>query len=171
MVELELFREGMGAVAETGSGPRQTNELLANILNIEPGAPVDPKMLCHIAGALRDWSEEWIRRFDQMPSGIDIELGVLRLGPLFFCFAAAELFSETGLELQSCHTDELVTPVAYASPLIGYLPTDEALKQGGYEVEHAYRFYGHPAPFAAGSESRVGAAFDAMIKQLKEIEL
>jgi len=168
--ELQLFGEGMGAVAETGSGPHDTMALLANILNIEPGASVDHEMLRHIAGSLREWSDVWIQRFDQMPSGTDLELGVLKLGPLFFCFAAAELFSETGLELQSRYPDELVTPVAYSSPLIGYLPTDEALEEGGYEVEHAYRFYGHPGPFAAGSERKVCDAFDALIKQVKEVE-
>ncbi|MGW8181957.1 MAG: hypothetical protein ACWGQW_24785, partial [bacterium] len=150
--ELQLFRDGMGAVADTGLGPNDTMALLANILNIEPGASVNPEMLRHIAGSLREWSVEWIRRFDQMPSATNLEMGVLRLGPLFFCFAAAELFSETGLTLQSRYPDELVTPVAYSSPLIGYLPTDEALQEGGYEVEHAYRFYGHPGPFATGSE-------------------
>lgn len=168
--ELKLFGEGMGAVAETGSGPHDTMELLANILNIEPGVSVDPEMLCHIAGSLRQWSDEWIQGFDLMPSGTDLEIGVLRLGPLFFCFAAAELFSETGLALQSLHPGDLVTPVAYASPLIGYLPTDEALEEGGYEAEHAYRFYGHPGPFADGSERRVCDAFDALIRQVKEVE-
>jgi hypothetical protein len=145
-------------------------ELLSNILNIEPDASVDPKMLRHIASALREWSSEWVERFDKMQPGIDLELAVLRLGPLLFCFAAAELFSETGLELQALHPEEMVIPVAYASPLIGYLPTDEALELGGYEVEHAYRFYGHPGPFAAGSEGRVRGALNAMIKGVKEGE-
>ncbi len=168
--ELSQFDEGMKAVAQTGSGPERTMRTLANILNIEPESPVDRSMLQHIASALREWSTDWLHNFDQMPSGNDIELGVLRLGPLWFCFAAAELFSETGFELQSRHPDQIIIPVAYASPLVGYLPTDEALEQGGYEVEHAYRFYGHAAPFAAGSERRVCDCFDAMIRQLKEVE-
>jgi hypothetical protein len=45
----------------------------------------------------------------------------------------------------------LVNVVGYSSPLVGYLPTDEALIKGGYEVDYAYRFYGHPAQSDKGS--------------------
>ena len=109
-------------------------------------------MLRYIADALRAWSEKILTRHSTLPDGCSLSAKVWRLGPLVFCFVAAELFAETAIELQNSFPDRCVTTTGYCSPLVGYLPTDEALGEGGYEVEYAYRFYGHPGPFAAGSE-------------------
>jgi hypothetical protein len=153
--ELEAFRNGMRMIASTGSGPATVMSILANILNVEPGAQPDPAMTRYIAAALSQWSQELLEGYDDLPRGCDLAIKVWRLGPLVFCFIAAEVFVETAIQLQEAFPDRLVMLVGYGSPLIGYLPTDEALREGGYEVEYAYRFYGHHAPFARGSEPAV----------------
>jgi neutral ceramidase len=153
--ELHAIRQGMRDISETGSGPEQMTAILANILNVEPGQLPDPHMLRYLAGALSQWSDKILNRYGSLPSGCDLRAKVWRLGALVFCFVPAEVFAETAIELQSAFPDRCVTTVAYSSPLVGYLPTDEALLEGGYEVEYAYRFYGHPAPFAKGSEPAV----------------
>jgi hypothetical protein len=142
-------------IASTGSGPATVMSILANILNVEPGAQPDPAMTRYIAAALSQWSQELLEGYDDLPRGCDLAIKVWRLGPLVFCFIAAEVFVETAIQLQEAFPDRLVMLVGYGSPLIGYLPTDEALREGGYEVEYAYRFYGHHAPFARGSEPAV----------------
>ena len=155
IAELDAIRRGMQEIAETGSGPDPVMAILANILNVEPGQQVDPLMLRCIAGALHQWSNQILNRYASLPGGCDLSAKVWKLGPLVFCFVAAEVFAETAIEIQNAFPDRCVTTVAYSSPLVGYLPTDEALLEGGYEVEYAYRFYGHPAPFVRGSEPAV----------------
>jgi len=153
--ELEEFRSGMQVIARTGSGPLSIMSILANIMNVEPGEQPDPAMTRFIAAALSQWSQELLEKYDEVPTGADLAIKVWRLEPLVFCFIAAEVFVETAIQLQDTFPDRVITVVGYASPLVGYLPTDEALLEGGYEVEYAYRFYGHPAPYAKGSEPAV----------------
>jgi hypothetical protein len=153
--ELEQFRNGMQTIARAGSGPPSIMSILANILNVEPGEQPDPAMARFIAAALSQWSQELLEKYDDVPTGADLAIKVWRLEPLAFCFIAAEVFVETAIQLQETFHDRMITVVGYASPLVGYLPTDDALLEGGYEVEYAYRFYGHPAPFAKGSEPAV----------------
>ena len=38
--------------------------------------------------------------------------------------------------------------LGYANGDIGYIPTQPAYAQGGYEVEDAYKYYGYPAALA-----------------------
>jgi hypothetical protein len=152
---LNAIRKGMREIAETGSGPPRLMAVLADILNVEPGHQADPVMVRYIAGALREWSDLILNRHSSLPGGCDLLAKVWKLGPLVFCFIAAEVFAETATELQKAFQDRCITTVGYGSPLVGYLPTDDALLEGGYEVEYAYRFYNHPAPFAKGSEPAV----------------
>jgi hypothetical protein len=164
--ELEAIRAGMTRISETGRGPDSTMLLLANILNVEPGAEAEPALVRHTAAALAQWSCETLKcRSDNRPARLAVD--VLRLGPLWFAFVAAELFAETGLALQARFPESIIVPVGYASPLLGYLPTDDALDEGGYEVGFAYRFYGHPAPFARGSEAKVRARIEEMVLSMQ----
>lgn len=160
--EAAAFGDGMREIARTGNGPENLIAVLADIMNVEPGQEPEPAMLKHIAGALAEWSESIGAGSD---TACPLWVAAWRTGPLVWCFAAAELFAETAIALQNLFPDLVVNTVAYCAPLVGYLPTDEALAEGGYEVEYAYRFYGHPAPFARGSEPAVaGWMRDAVLR-------
>jgi hypothetical protein len=157
----------MTEIARTGQGPESTLLLLKNILNVKPDLEVDPSLLQHTAATLADWASQILESpGENRPCALALD--VLRLGPLWFVFVAAELFAETGLALQNRFPDSVVVPVGYASPLLGYLPTDEALDEGGYEVDFAYRFYGHPAPFARGSEPALRGRIEEMILSMAD---
>jgi hypothetical protein len=49
---------------------------------------------------------------------------------------------------------------------MGYIPDREALSLGGYEVNEAWRFYGHPAAFSPESEERMVEAARKMLVNL-----
>lgn len=164
--ELRETNIAMCKIAETGSGPAEAITTLADILNTEPGHAPDPVMMRYIAGALAEWSILQLEKKNTSgAAGCDLSLKVLRLGPLVFCFVAAEVFVETALALKEAFPDRIVNIVGYASPMVGYLPTDEAIEDGGYEAEYAYRFYGHPAPWAKGSEGTVVHELKGLILQ------
>jgi neutral ceramidase len=164
--EVEAIRDAMARISETGTGPESTMLLLANILNIEPGAARDSALVRHTAATVAQWSSEVLER-TRSDVSVSLAVNLLRIGPVWLVFAAAELFAETALALQAGFPEGLVTPIAYASPLVGYLPTDEALDEGGYEVDFAYKFYGHPAPFARGSEPKARATIEKMMRSMQ----
>jgi len=153
--QLTALGDGMGRIAETGEGPDAEMAILANILNVKPGDRPEAAMLRFLAGALRSWSEQCLAGYDRLPQTCELALKTWVLGELVFCAVGAEVFAETALAIQQAIPGRLVNVVGYAGPLVGYLPTDEALDEGGYEVDHAYRFYGHPSTFAKGSEPAV----------------
>ena len=80
---------------------------------------------------------------------------IWRLGNIVLVFLAAEIFSSTGLKIRELSNQLSILPVSYLASLVGYLPDEESLAIGGYEVDDAWRFYGQPAPFARESEERM----------------
>jgi hypothetical protein len=164
---LREFFDGMQLIAATGNGPQREMAELANVLNVEPGQEPEPKMMRYIASVLQQWSGELLESSAQRQAeGRELSMSVWELGPVTLCFVAAEVFVETAIALRQGWGDRLLGMVGYASPLVGYLPTDEALDEGGYEVEYAYRFYGQPAPFAKGSEPAVVRAIRQAISAI-----
>ena len=158
---------GMKLVAETGSGPDQQVKELANILNVNPGQEPDPEMMKHTASALQQWSKELLEdSIERCPAGCDLPITVWKIGEVVLCSVGAELFVETATAICNEFPDLTVVFIGYGSPLVGYLPTDGALDEGGYEVEYAYRFYGRPAAFSKGSEPAVAAKIAELIQSL-----
>jgi len=165
---LRQMRDSMAALAETGQGTEHAMKTLADILNIKPGDQVPPKRLRHIAATLQQWSGNMLERSRSPSAGTcDLALAAWRLGPADLCFVAAEAFIETAIRLSQAFPPRTVNLVAYAAPLVGYLPTDEALGEGGYEAAEAYIFYNHPAPFAHGSEPLAAHTLQSMIRELE----
>ncbi|MBX7255718.1 MAG: hypothetical protein K1Y02_05115 [Candidatus Hydrogenedentes bacterium] len=164
--ELIAMGEGMKQIAETGHGPQRELQELSNILNVEVGREPDPLMLRYIAGVLRNWTAEQIGVAEgNQARTCPLDVKVLRIGHVVLCFVAAEVFAETALAIQETFPELCVALVGYASPIVGYLPTDEAMDEGGYEVAYAFKFYGHPAAFARGAE----ALTVATLKELVEV--
>ena len=164
--DLALIEERMDHLSRFGSGDADSIAELSNILNVKRGEEPDPEMLKHIASILRDWAKMTRRGRRSRPKDCALQLSVVRLGKIALAFVAAEVFVETAHALQKAFPDSIVQIAAYASPLVGYLPTDNALVEGGYEPNYAYRFYGHPAPFAAGSEERLISSVKKAVRHL-----
>ncbi|MEZ2334648.1 hypothetical protein AB6735_03400 [Mucilaginibacter sp. RCC_168] len=59
---------------------------------------------------------------------------VIRIGELAIVFLPGEPFVETALDIEDRSPFTYTIVVAYAENNIGYIPTEEALKQGGYEA-------------------------------------
>ena len=154
--ELQQLQTGMEIIARTGDGPPETINILADILNVKPGVRLESGLARHIAAIIRRWAGLAMPVAETgRANPCQLETAVWRLGKLVFCFAAAEVFVETAIRLQAAFPNEIITLLGYKSPLAGYLPTDEALEEGGYEAAYAYRFYNHPAPFTKGSEDKL----------------
>jgi neutral ceramidase len=67
---------------------------------------------------------------------MEIELQGIRIGDAIFIAVPAEVFVEIGLELKK-RAPQKTFIVGIANGYIGYMPTNEAYKDGGYEVVSA----------------------------------
>jgi hypothetical protein len=76
----------------------------------------------------------WLRR---TMAGDDIELGCLRLGRASVLHMPGELFIEYQLAAQRLRPDRFVAMAAYADYAPGYIGTEIAYEQGGYETSPA----------------------------------
>jgi hypothetical protein len=141
---------------------------LGNIMNFKPGEPPEPGKAAYAARAL---ARAGRRTLAAIEAGRPLEpcplrLSVWRFGETVLAFAAAELFAQTGLRLQALYPELTILPVTCLAPLIGYVPDEAAMGQGGYEVADAWRFYGHPAPFALDSEQRIVDTLQTLIASI-----
>ena len=92
---------------------------------------------------------------------LDTRIGVARIGNAAFVFLPGEPFVEIALAIREASPREFTAVVGYAEDYIGYVPTDRAFANGGYETGP-----GRWSQVAPGSEAIVG---DAAIKLLKEL--
>lgn len=62
------------------------------------------------------------------------QVAALRMGDAAFCFIPGEPFAETGLAIRANSPFRSTFVAGYAEGSIGYIPTDEAFREGGYET-------------------------------------
>jgi hypothetical protein len=139
---------------------------MANIMNCAPNAIGDPAPHVFNARTLAGCARRILDAKEKPLPPCPLSTAVWDLGGVQFHFAAAELFAVTGLCLKQLAPDKVCLPVGCCAPLVGYLPTREATKQGGYEADYAWRYYGHLAPFAADSEEKVRQLFQELLKEI-----
>jgi neutral ceramidase len=77
------------------------------------------------------------RRDAGWPDGrerVEAELTLARIGPALFLFFPGEPFVETGLACRVQSPFAWTAVIGYAGDSIGYIPTDRAFDEGGYET-------------------------------------
>lgn len=102
--------------------------------------PAEEQRVCSI---FLDWCEAAKTAVESrsFPGQIGVSLQVISIGELSLVGVGGELFASTGRVIRTMIGDPCLV-VGYANGNIGYLPTAQAFKQGGYEVEEASKLYG-----------------------------
>lgn len=77
-----------------------------------------------------------------------------------------ETFTGIGMKVKAMSPGGFTMFASITDGCIGYLPTDEAHEEGGYEVDLAPYAYRFPGPFATGAEKK---ALDAVAHALNEV--
>ena len=105
---------------------------------------------------MRLWAERKIVRLDrekQLPTSVTITAHGVQLGKgLRLIGLEGEAVAGLGLLIQDFYQQGITFPLGYTNGAQLYLPTENMLKEGGYEVESYYE-YGQPAPIAKGFEN------------------
>jgi hypothetical protein len=99
-----------------------------------------------VSSRLHFGTESWDR---------EAELQALRLGPVVFVAAPAELFAETCLNTKSQLKPDPIFISTYTNGYLGYVPPAEAYSQGGYEVLEAHKYLNLPSAFDPTAEGLV----------------
>ena len=104
---------------------------------------------------MRLWAERQIVRLDrekQLPTSVTITAHGVQLGKsLRLIGLEGEAVAGLGLLIQDFYQQGITFPLGYTNGAQLYLPTENMLEEGGYEVESYYE-YGQPAPIAKGFE-------------------
>jgi neutral ceramidase len=125
-----------------------------------------PLVYGQVHKAMLGWAQDALKMVTEGgPESVRIGLQAISIDGLVLATLPGEAFCEYGLEFRKA-TKSSVMPVGYANGNIGYIPTAEAYKEGGYEVTDAIRYY---AVKMIGPESEQ-IILDAMKGLLAEVE-
>ena len=108
------------------------------------GCTDDSRFSQNARRAYDDWRAETLALLaaERAPQTEAADLQVIRLGPASLVAIGAEVFSHMAVDLRrACGPRTYV--IGYANGDAGYLPPAAVYAEGGYEVEMAYKFYGH----------------------------
>ena len=89
-----------------------------------------------------EWAQSALKMLNEGggPDSVTLDLQVISIGNVVLANLPGEVFCEYGLALKKM-TKSHVIPVAFANGNIGYIPTAEAFIEGGFTIEHDYKYY------------------------------
>lgn len=94
-------------------------------------------------GGLLEWANATaeLARKGEINLKQEIKLQVMRIGDIAIVAIPGEPFIEIALGIKARSGFKYTIVAGYSNGCIGYMPTPEAIEQGGYEVDSAYKFY------------------------------
>lgn len=96
----------------------------------------------------REYAERVIESIEnRLPSSIESEMQIMRLGENVLVFLPGEVFVELGREILEKSPFERTLVAGYSGPYVGYIPTAWAYRGKGYESYESAKMLGRP-PFA-----------------------
>ena len=102
----------------------------------------------------------WVRMYEEQSEPALTEVMVVRIGDLAIVALPGEIFCEIGLEIKHKSPAKHTLIVELANDAIGYVPTEEAFGQGGYE----------PTPGAAAyDQTTAQKLLDSALAQLNKL--
>ena len=116
----------------------------------------DMEQLSELAGKgespYDEWAKEMIRSYPARPDRMTLELNRLDIADGLSLLAMnAEVVVEYGLHVKRASNGN-VWPVPYSNGMIGYVPTDAQIREGGYEPDTSTYYFHMPSRFAEGIE-------------------
>ncbi|MBI1296573.1 hypothetical protein GC175_16585 [bacterium] len=119
----------------------------------------------------RNLGQYWSTRYRSGPPLLRAEswrIGLIQLTPdLWVPWFAGEPVAEWALHLRQWFGGRELLPLGYCQDMCGYLPTDELLPEGGYEVIDSNRYMtSGPGIFAPGLNDAAKQAFHGLERQI-----
>ena len=83
----------------------------------------------------KPWTDQFVQSSYPTGSDVEIRLTALKLGDVVFCGISGELMTEMGMEIKSESPYSFTVIVTHCNGSSGYICTDKAFTEGGYEVK------------------------------------
>lgn len=135
--------------------------------------PTDAE-LTKISRQNETYQQRWARRMlaqrqagQPFPKSYPYPVQVWRLGDQALFSFGGELVVAYALEVKKRFGPESFV-LGYSNDVMGYIPSETILKEGGYEGASSQMVYGHPAPWAPGLEQQI---LDQVAILAKQVEL
>ncbi|MGP1507498.1 MAG: hypothetical protein ACTTJW_01275 [Sphaerochaeta sp.] len=113
--------------------------------------------------------DTWIKEMypKTKPSKIPFEIQTISFSKKTALVALpGEIFIDSGHNITRKSPFSNTIVVGYSNGSVGYIPTSEAIEQGGYEIDDAYKLYFLPAPFVKNTAEQIE---ESSVDLLKEI--
>jgi len=117
-----------------------------------------------------DWAQRLVNivKKDRDKNGIMAEIQILSINETVLVGISGEVFMEIGLDIKKESDFENTFIISYANGCVGYIPTEEAFREGGYEPKEAFKWYGYPFPFVPNVEEKIKKTVLDLMKTLKQ---
>jgi Neutral/alkaline non-lysosomal ceramidase, N-terminal len=117
---------------------------------------------------LRKWSAVMIDHLDKgtVPDTCSIAIGAIRIGPAVFLLSQGEVFIEYQIRAKQRCPGKKVIFAAYTNGMKGYIPTEEAFRHHGYEVDQAYVYMEEPSPLTPDADQIYMNAVNDLLREV-----
>ncbi len=104
----------------------------------------DPPGRTRLHAGLLTWAEEVHELARRGATGLTqaFDMQAIRLGPIMVVGLPGEVFIEYAQAMEEASPAVQTVVLGYTNGCIGYVPTEQAFSEGGYEVDNAIRYYG-----------------------------
>jgi neutral ceramidase len=104
-----------------------------------------------------DWVDEMLGKLRKgtLPSSIDAEIKVIKIGPLTIVGMPFEVFHDIGIKIKDLFGTDNTIVIGYANGDFGYLPSKELYEHGHYETWDSCRYYGQPGPVCENADEMI----------------
>lgn len=124
--------------------------------------------------AAREWADHYsgaMEAGDVLPTRVSMEIQTVRFGnSLVLVTMAGEINVEYGLRLKRelGKVIDWVIPLGYANEIVGYVPVERQIPEGGYEVVGNAQGLLYSGPFSSGTEDRIVDAARSLLEDPPE---
>ncbi|MBE7502922.1 MAG: neutral/alkaline non-lysosomal ceramidase N-terminal domain-containing protein [Verrucomicrobiales bacterium] len=120
---------------------------------------------------VRQRAEAYLKRMDAgqpVPRAVRLPVAVVRVGEdLTFLLAGGEVVVDYARRWKRLLAQDHPWPVGYAYEVPCYIPSVRLLKEGGYEADSSFIYYGFYGPFDASIEDRLVDGVSALVSGLR----
>ncbi len=165
----ERLADAVHAGVNKGTEPLTGNFVCARREVSLPGRPLPPaQQLAHLRDdanipiVVREWAAAMLQRYPvgNNPPTHRCEVQFVSVGGrVSFVGVSGEPVAELARDIRECTPNPEATFVlGYTNGLLGYLPTDSMIREGGYEADSSFYYYLLPSPVGSGSEAAITGA-------------
>jgi len=126
-------------------------------LSNPPANDVLLKMIQSSTGYVKKWAEDLltsIQKGENIPSSYPYPVQVWKIGDLPVFSLGGEVVVQYSLELKRLFGQNAFV-LSYCNDVMAYIPSDEILKEGGYEGDTSMIAFGLPAPWKSNVEKLI----------------